>query len=107
MKKSSVVSKSLATSYEITKLVKFSPKWDSHLRKIHEEEYYDDDKVDGMLKSVRLFSETGWKVCGGLLRSIYDNCKDLDQLWTWCLEVYMNQELARKPKWKVLNYSLK
>ena len=39
MKNSSVVSKSLATSYEITKLVKFSPKRDSHLRKIHEEEY--------------------------------------------------------------------
>ena len=35
-KVSNVVSKSLSTSFEITKLVKFSPKRDSHLRKIHE-----------------------------------------------------------------------
>ena len=38
MKNSSVVSKSLATSYDITTLIKFSPKRDSHLRKIHQEE---------------------------------------------------------------------
>ena len=54
MKNSSVVSKSLATSYEITKLVKFSPKRDSHLRKIHEEEYYDDDEHNDMLKTVHV-----------------------------------------------------
>ena len=35
-----IISKSLDTSNEITKLVKFSPKRDSHLRKIHEGEYY-------------------------------------------------------------------
>ena len=88
MKKSSVVSKSIAASYEIIKLVKFSPKRDSHLRKIHEEEYYDDDEHNDMLKTVRLFSETRWTVRAGSLSSIYENYKELDQLWTWCLDVY-------------------
>ena len=92
MKNSSVVSKSLATSYEITKLVKFSPKRDSHLRKIHEEEYYDDDEYNDMLKTVRLFSETRWTVRAGSLSSIYENYKELDQLRTWCLDVYKGTE---------------
>ena len=93
MKNSSVVSKSLATSYEITKLVKFSPKRDSHLRKIHEEEYYDDDdEHNDMLKTVRLFSETRWTVRAVSLSSIYENYKELDQLWTWCLAVYKDTE---------------
>ena len=88
MKNSKVASKSLATSYEITKLVKVSPKRDSHLRKIHEEEYYDDDEHNNMLKTVRLFSETRWTLRAGSLSSIYENYKDLDQLWTWYLDVY-------------------
>ena len=92
MKNSSVVSKSLATSYEIIKLVTFSPKRGSHLRKIHEEEYYDDDKHNDMLKTVRLFSETRWTVRAGFLSSIYENYKELDQLWTWCLDVYKDTE---------------
>ena len=80
MKNSSVVSKSLATSYEITKLVKFSQKRDSHLRKIHEEEYYDDDEHNDMLKAVRLSSETRWTVRASSLSSISENYKELDQL---------------------------
>ena len=92
MKNSSVVSKSLATSYEITKLVRFSPKRDSHLRKIHEEEYYDDDEHNDMLKTVRLFSETRWTVRAGSLSSIYENYKELEQLWTWRLDVYKDTE---------------
>ena len=92
MKNCSVVSKSLATSYEITKLVKFSPKRDSHLRKIHKEEYYDDNEYNDMLITVRLFSETRWTVRAGFLSSIYENYKELDQLWTWCLDVYKDTE---------------
>ena len=40
IRNAAVVSKLLETSYKITKLLKFSRKRDSHLRKIHEEEYY-------------------------------------------------------------------
>ena len=98
MKNSSIVSKSLATSYEITKLVKFSPKRDSHLRKIHEEEYYDDDEHNDMLKTIRLFSETRWTVRAGSLSRIYENYKELDQLWTWCLDVYKDTESKARVK---------
>ena len=45
-----------------------------------------------MLKTVRLFSETRWTVRAGFLSSIYENCKELDQLWTWCLDVYKDTE---------------
>ena len=40
---STVVSNLLDTSYEITKLVKLSPKRNLHLRNIHEEEYYENE----------------------------------------------------------------
>ena len=45
-----------------------------------------------MLKTVRLFSETRWTVRAGSLSSIYENYKELDQLWTWCLDVYKETE---------------
>ena len=41
IKNSTIASNSLDTSYKITKLVTFSPKRDSHLCKISEEEYYE------------------------------------------------------------------
>ena len=45
-----------------------------------------------MLKTVRLFSETRWNRRAGSLSSIYENYKELDQLWTWCLDVYKDTE---------------
>ena len=66
-----VVSKSLNSLYEITKLVKFSPKRDSHLRKIHEEEYYENEQNCGIkFTTLRLFSGTRWAVGAGSLTSI-------------------------------------
>ena len=57
IKNSTVVSNSMDMSYEITKLVKFSPKGDSHLRKIHEEEYYvNKEKLSGKMQTLILFS---------------------------------------------------
>ena len=41
IRNATAVSKSLDTSYEITNLVTFSPKYDSHLRRNQEEEYYE------------------------------------------------------------------
>ena len=58
-----IVSKSLDTSYEITKLVKFSPKHDSQLQKIHKEEYCQNkDHCASKFSKRRLFSETRWTV---------------------------------------------
>ena len=88
-----IVSKSLDTSYEITKLVKFSPKHDSHLRKIHKEEYcQNEDHCASKFSKLRLFSETRWTVRASSLTSIYENYKELEELWDWCLDEYKDRE---------------
>ena len=93
IKNSTVVSNSLNTSYEITNLVKFSPKRDSHLRKIHEEEHYEnEEKLSGLMKTLRLFSQTRWTVRASSLTSICENYKELEELWNWCLIEYNDRE---------------
>ena len=84
------VSKSLDTSYEITKLVNFSTNRDSHLRKIHVEEYYKNEKnYIGKFKIFRLFSGTRRRVTTGSLTSIYKNYQELlEELWHLCLMEY-------------------
>ena len=81
-----VASKSVDTSYKITKLVKFSPKCDSHLQKIHEEEYYENkENCSSKFTTLRLFSGTRWTVRASSLASIYENYQELKELWCWCL----------------------
>ena len=82
IKNSTIVSNSLDTSYEITKLVKFSSKRDSHLRKIHEGEYYQNEKKHNCeMKILRLFSQTRWTVRASTLSSIWENYKEVEELW--------------------------
>ena len=70
----------------MTKLVKFSLKRDSHLRKIHEKEYYKkEEKFNGKMQTLRLFSQTRWTVRASSLTSICENYKELEDLWNWCL----------------------
>ena len=58
-----VVSKSLDTSYKITKLLRFSPQRDLRLRKIHEEEYCKiEKKCSRKFTTLILFSGTRWTV---------------------------------------------
>ena len=93
IKNSTVVSKSINTSHEITKLVKFSPKHDSHLRKIHKEECCQNkDHCTSQFSTLRLFSETRWTVRASSLPSIYENYKELEELWDWCLNEYKDRE---------------
>ena len=67
VRNSTVLSKLLETSHEITKSVNFSPKRDSH-----EEEYYqNEDHGTNKSSTLRLFSET--RLTGSLLTSIYEN----------------------------------
>ena len=64
------VSKSLDT----TILVKFFSKCDSHLRKIHEEEYCENEEnCSSKFTTLKLFSGTSWTVRACFLRSIYKN----------------------------------
>ena len=83
-KNSTVASNLLDTSYEITKLLKFSPKRNSRLRKIHEEEYYKSEgKRREKMQTLELFSQTLWTVRGSSLTSIGENYKELEELWNW------------------------
>ena len=93
IKNSTVVSNSLHTSHEITKLVKFSPKRHSNFRKIHEEEYYENEKkLSGKMQTLRSFSQTRWTVRASSLTSICENYKELEELWNWCLVEYEDRE---------------
>ena len=42
--------------------------------------------------TLRLFSETHWTVRGASLTSIYENYKELEELWDWCLDKYKDTE---------------
>ena len=98
IKNSTIVSNSLDTSYEITKLVKFSPKRDSHLCKIREEEYYEnEEKLIGKMQTLRLFSQTRWTVKASSLTSICENCKEF-AVCNWCLVEYKDREAKARIK---------
>ena len=71
IRNSTVVSKSLDALYEIAKLVKFSPKRDSHLRKIHQKEYMTKMKIielvnfhrwDCLVKPAGQLEQAHWQV---------------------------------------------
>ena len=71
IRNSTIISKSRGT-YEITKLVTFSPKHDSHLRKINEEGYYqNEDKYFSKFSTLRLFSATRWAARASSLTSLW------------------------------------
>lgn len=90
---SKTVAKSLSTSFEITKLVKYSPKRDSHLRKIHEIQAQEETEREcSKASTVRLFSETRWTVRAKSLESIYENYEALEDLWDWCSSQYKDRE---------------
>ena len=90
---STVVSKTLDASYEITRLVKFSTKPNAHLRQLHEEEYYqNEDYYTSKLSTLRLFSENRWTVRASSLKSIHENYKELEELWEWRLDECKNRE---------------
>ena len=84
---------SLDTSNVITKLVKFSPKRDSHLRKIHEEEYYENEEnSSSKFTTLRLLSRTRWTVRASLLTNTYEGYQELEELWRRCLTVYKDRD---------------
>ena len=74
-------------------MVKFSPKRDSHLRKIHKEQYYENEKnCSSKFTTLRLFSWTSWSASAGSLTSIYENYQELEELCRWCLTEYKDRE---------------
>ena len=83
---------SLDTSFEITKLVKFSPKRESHLKEIIAE----DMSTEFANKTIRNFSQTRWTVRAKSLQSIFIFYKKLKNLWDWCLSEYGEPDIKAR-----------
>ena len=74
----------LDTSFEITKLFKFSFKRESRLREIIAKYMF----AEFVNKTIRSFSKTRWTVHAKCLQSIFTFYKKLKHLWDWCLLEY-------------------
>ena len=87
IKKRKVCSDALDTAFEITKLIKFSPKRDSALNHIREE------SGEECGPRIRKFYPTRWTVRGNSVQSIPTNYNNLKQLWEECLEKRLEPDL--------------
>ena len=90
LKQSIMCCDALETAFEISKLIKFSPKinavFDCIKADIHEEEAHTE-------VSVRSFCPTRWTVRGDSISSILDNYSVLHQLWEECLKTMLVPEV--------------
>ena len=99
MKAIPFMKETIDNTYELTKLVKKSPKRDAKLHAIQNEgkvkcgkdDNGDDDEYteyDDMIKNptVKIFCHTRWTVRAECLKSIISNFDELQELWDWLLE---------------------
>ena len=82
MKQSDICRAALEVAFEITKLIKFSPKRNAIFDRIKA----DCDDSDGGGVGIRSFCPTRWTVRGASVSSILANYNILTQLWDECLE---------------------
>ena len=75
--------------FEISKLVKFSPKRNAAFDQIKAEVV----EEDGFAPSIRTFCPTRWTVWGNSIGSILENYKVLKQLWEECLETRLEPDV--------------
>ena len=83
IKQSKVCRDSMETAFEISKLIKFSPKRNAAFDRI-KAEHPEDDCHTGV--GIRSFCPTRWTVRGDSITSILDNYTVLKQLWEECLD---------------------
>ena len=83
LKRSTVCKSSLENAYEITKLVKFSPKRNSMFDRI-KADVREKDHAEGT--GIRSFCPTRWTVRADSIVSILKNYEVLKKLWDECLE---------------------
>ena len=89
MKSCSVLRETIDNTYELTKLVKKSPKRDAKLRAIQGNTVSGEhDEYEEMLKNptIKLFCHTRWTVRADCLKSIIENIDELQELWDWSLQ---------------------
>ncbi len=77
MKQSSICSKVLETAYEITKLIKYSPKRNAHFNKLASE-HEDDERSAGIS-----------------INNILENYNTLNELWESCLQMSLQPDVQR------------
>lgn len=84
IKASRLMKNALGTAYEVTKLVKKSPKRDAKLKELKNN--IDKNSDEGSTTNITLLCPTRWTVRAKSLRSIIDNFEDLMTLWEWSLD---------------------
>ena len=89
IKRSKVCSDALDVAFEITKLVKFSPKRNAAFDRIKSEVV----EEDGFVPGIRTLCPTRWTVRGNSIGSILENYLVLKQLWKECLEAKLEPDV--------------
>ena len=84
MKQSKVCCDVLDTAFEVSKLIRFSPKRNYALDCIKAENSAEEESVPN--HGIRSFSPTRWTVRCDAIESIVDKYNDLKRLWQECLE---------------------
>ena len=82
----------LETSFEISKLVKKSPKREPQLINIHTKGLFTENDEQNKTKTITVISDTRWTVRRGSLVSIIQHYKELKELWKWYLKEYKDTE---------------
>ena len=108
IRQSKVCHDALDVAFEITKLIKFSPKRSAIFDRIRSED------EDGSSVGIHTFCPTQWTVRGDSIESILSNYDNLNKLWEECLETALQPDIkgrvigvqAQMSKFNVL-FSLK
>ena len=90
LKHSKVCRDAMETAFEITKLIKFSPKRNAAFDRIKAESK-EEEPVSGV--GIRTFCHTRWTVRGNAIESILENYQVLNQLWEECLETRLDPDV--------------
>ena len=90
IKQSKVYHDALGTAFEISKLIRFSPKRNAAFNKIKVENSAEDKS--GPSHGIRSFCPTRWTVRGDPIASIIDNYNTLKRLWDECLETKLEPD---------------
>ena len=85
MKQSKVCRDALDTAYEISKLLRFSPKRHAAFDSIRFENLVEEDTGPRII-GIWAMCPTRWTVQGDAIKSIIENYDTLSQLWDECLE---------------------
>ena len=91
MKQSKVCRDALDTAFEISKLIRFSPKRNAAFDRIKIENSAEEES--GPSHGIRSFCPTRWTVRGDAIESILDNYDALKRLWDECLETRLEPDI--------------